>query len=76
MPMIFLFNSLFIWRFLPWLGPYGLAEMRTSFFPQQMSVALRQNISVLKIAIPRFPLFRNLIQATRFALNPLFTPPS
>jgi hypothetical protein len=32
----FLFNSLFIWRFLPWLGPYGLAEMRTSFFPQQI----------------------------------------
>ena len=32
----FLFNSLFIWRFLPWLGPYGLAELRTSFFPQQI----------------------------------------
>ena len=31
----FLLNSLFIWRFLPWLGPYGSAEVRTTFLPRR-----------------------------------------
>jgi hypothetical protein len=31
----FLMNSLFIWRFLSWLGPYGSAEIRTSFLPRR-----------------------------------------
>jgi len=31
----FLLNSLFIWRFLPWLGPYGSAEIRTTFLPRR-----------------------------------------
>ncbi len=30
----FLLNSLLIWRFLPWLGPYGSAEIRTTFLPR------------------------------------------
>jgi hypothetical protein len=31
----FLLNSLFIWRFLSWLGPYGSAELRTTFLPRR-----------------------------------------
>ncbi|MDG5814643.1 hypothetical protein QA601_06120 [Chitinispirillales bacterium ANBcel5] len=29
-------NSLFIWRFLPWLGPYSRMELVTSFFPEHI----------------------------------------
>jgi len=35
----FLLNSLFIWRFLPWFGPYGTAEVRTTFLPRQFNRA-------------------------------------
>jgi hypothetical protein len=31
----FLLTSLFIWRFLPWLGPYGNAELHTTFLPRR-----------------------------------------
>lgn len=31
----FLVNSLFIWRYLSWLGPYGSAEIRTTFLPRR-----------------------------------------
>lgn len=31
----FVLTSLFIWRFLSWLGPYGSAEIHTSFLPQR-----------------------------------------
>lgn len=31
----FLLTSLFIWRFLPWLGPYGSAEIHTTFLPRR-----------------------------------------
>jgi hypothetical protein len=31
----FLLNSLFIWRILSWLGPYGRAELRTTFLPRR-----------------------------------------
>jgi hypothetical protein len=29
-------TSLFIWRFLPWFGPYGRAEISTNLFPHRM----------------------------------------
>jgi hypothetical protein len=32
-----LLNSLFIWRFLSWFGPYGRAEMRTTFLPRRFN---------------------------------------
>jgi hypothetical protein len=31
----FLLNSLFIWRYLSWLGPFGSAEIRTTFLPRR-----------------------------------------
>lgn len=33
----FLVNSLLIWRILPWLGPYGSAEVRTTLLPSRMN---------------------------------------
>jgi hypothetical protein len=29
-------TSLFIWRFLPWFGPYGRAEFSTNLFPRRL----------------------------------------
>jgi hypothetical protein len=31
----FLLTSLFIWRFLSWLGPYGSAQIHTTFLPRR-----------------------------------------
>lgn len=36
----FLLNSLFIWRILPWFGPYGSAEINTTLLPRK---AVREN---------------------------------
>jgi len=33
----FRFSSLFIWRFLPWFGPYGRTEVITNFLPRRIN---------------------------------------
>lgn len=35
--------SLFIWRFLPWIGPYGRTEMRTNLLPSRLRLNENKN---------------------------------
>ena len=70
----FLFNSLFIWRFLPWLGPYGLAELRTSFFPQQI---VRNEPSKYFMALngdSTLSLSQKVDSSNTFRVKPSFSP--
>lgn len=31
-------HSIFIWRFIPWFGPYSRAELRTNILPRRMTI--------------------------------------
>lgn len=70
----FLFNSIFIWRFLPWLGPYGSADVRTSFFPR--SVVRDENLKYFSVlgADSSKSVLQKFDSSNTFRIKPSFFP--
>lgn len=64
----FRITSLFIWRFLPWFGPYGRTELRTNLLPRRISL---DNSSKNKVFITTDSAFDS---SGTFQTSPSFSP--
>jgi hypothetical protein len=71
----FLLTSLLIWRFLPWLGPYGSAETRTTFLPRGFIRAENSSFFCVLDDNSRIVNLSTSFDSSRsFRLKPSFTP--
>jgi hypothetical protein len=70
----FLLNTLYIWRFFSWIGPYGSAELRTTFLPRSFNLSANNSYFCLLDENKYISPSVSFDSSRTFRLKPSFAP--